>query len=145
MRLRNILGVFNPLDMTAGFWLLVVALAVCAIPVHCQPLPTSAGSSTPRTAQWYADRDDVRNDVVKLCRDYPGEARTNADCASAWQGNIIAAEREARRNAGDLTPPTSPRYWQRRPLERQEYLTMCGRLSAEQRARVFCRAAGYVG
>ena len=143
MKIRRLFSVFNPLDMTAGFWLQAAALAVCAIPVHGQPLtPTT---TTPRTAQWYADRDDVRNDVVKLCRDYPGEARTNGDCAAAWQGNIIAAEREARRNAGDLTPPTSPRYWVRRPLERAEYLAMCGRLSPEQRSRLFCKAAGHAG
>lgn len=145
MKIRRLFGVFNPLDMTAGFWLHAVALTICAIPVHSQPLVNNATTTTPRTAQWYADRDNIRNDVVKLCRDYPGEARANGDCAAAWQGNILAAEREARRNAGDLTPPTSPHYWTRRPLERAEYLAMCSRMTAERRNRAWCKAAGYAG
>ena len=51
------------------------------------------------------------------------------------------AEAEARRNLGDLTSPTSPRYWATRPIERARQLSYCGRMTAEQQARFYCDAA----
>ena len=51
------------------------------------------------------------------------------------------AEAEARRNQGDLTSPTSPRYWAARPIERARQLSYCGRMTAEQQARFYCDAA----
>ncbi len=138
--LRYVIRYFTPRpNLASGFWLFVAAGIVCSIPT-CAP---KASAQTVRGAEWYAINDNIRQDVLKLCRDHPGEARTNRDCAAASQANILVAEREARRNIGDMTPPTSPTYWRRRPIERQEYLTWCGRMTPEQRARVFCRAAGY--
>lgn len=115
----------------------VLGLAACAVPARGQPL-----NSTAPTANWYADHPRERAAVVEICNQNPGPARTNDNCAAAWQGNIIAAEREARRNQRDIaTPPSSPEYWRRRPEERREYLAWCGRMSPEDQARSWCGSA----
>ena len=82
----------------------------------------------------------------------PGPARGNDNCAAAWQGNIVAAEREgqrraaaaaeeAQRNRGDTTPPSSPEYWRRRPEERAEHLARCDRMDEAAQGRFFCTPA----
>lgn len=114
----------------------VLGLAACALPARGQPL-----NSTAPTANWYADHPRERAAVVEICNQNPGPARTNDNCAAAWQGNIIAAEREARRNQGDRTPPSSPDYWRRRPEERAQHLATCNRVDPDVAARIWCGPA----
>jgi hypothetical protein len=115
------------------FRLTALGLALSALP---------CSSESVRTAQWYAQNHEARFEMVERCNNNPGQARRSDDCAAAWQGNIIAAEEEARRNLHDNTPPTSPRYWQRRPLERREILTRCAGLpEREQAASMLCTMA----
>jgi len=96
-----------------------------------------------RTVTWYADHPDVMARVLGLCRNDPGHGRDNPDCINADQAQILVAEREARAHIGDLTPPSSPRYWAARPQERAEKLADCARMRPEDRARSFCAAAGF--
>ncbi|TCZ54617.1 EexN family lipoprotein [Roseicella aquatilis] len=130
-----------------------------------QPLPPQER----RTVSWYVANPWALEAVTRACRDDPGRLRGSPDCVNADQARIVVAEREARaraglrpeppagatpdaeraraaeaearRNLGDLTPPTSPRYWAARPVERARQLAYCGRMSGEQQARFYCDAA----
>lgn len=114
----------------------LIALAANIVPAATDPLVSSAP-----TATWFADHPHERAAIVAICNDNPGPARTDARCAAAWQGNIIAAEREARRHFGDRTPPSDTRYWIQRPEERREHLATCNRVSPEEAARIWCPQA----
>jgi hypothetical protein len=117
--------------MTARRLALAAALVACALPAHGQqPAPT---------ATWFADHPRERAALVELCRDNPGPASRSDHCAAAWQGNVIAAEREARASIGqmDWTSPTRPEYWIRRPEERAEHLRWCERITDPEAARRF--------
>lgn len=121
-----------------------------------------------RTVSWYAANPWALEAVTRACRDDPGRLRGTPDCVNADQARIVVAEREARaragvgptapvetpdlerarqaerearRNLGDLTPPSSPRYWAARPVERAQQLAHCARLTPQQQARFFCDAA----
>lgn len=137
-----------------GLWPVVLALGVLALPAlrscpaHGQPLPPRAE----RTASWYADHPDVLARVTELCRDDPGNLRNDPDCVNAAQARVIAAHREADRadaerrgrgvrRPGDLTPPSSPRYWRDRPEERAQKLAYCERMTPAQQAGFFCAPA----
>lgn len=126
-------------SLSSGLLLLLAALAVCALPVRGNEIPPLSK----RTASWYADpaNADTLVIVTRVCRDDPGRLRADPDCVNAAQGRILAAEAEAKRNLGDMTPPTNPEYWRRRPLERAEHLAHCSRMTAEQQAILLCDAA----
>lgn len=135
-----------------GYWrLLALALAAAALcgGGHARPARgQEAGPPVPaavpreaRTAQWYARHHEERFAVVDWCNDRPGPARRSDECAAAWQGNILAAEEEARRNLGDTSLPTQPEYWRRRPVERREVLARCKGMTPEEQARWWCAAA----
>ncbi|MGG5810547.1 EexN family lipoprotein [Falsiroseomonas sp. CW058] len=155
-------------DLLGGLGLLLWTLAFLALSAAlgvAQPLPPQER----RTVSWYAANPWALEAVTRACRDDPGRLRGTPDCVNADQARIVVAEREARaragmrpeppagatpdaerarqaeaearRNQGDLTSPTSPRYWAARPMERAQQLAHCGRLTAEQQARFYCDAA----
>lgn len=80
----------------AGF--VAFTAAVSFLPTASPPQPQQPA----RTAEWFAapanDAERVR--VILHCRANPAEARSSADCAAAWQSNILVAERDARRALG---------------------------------------------
>lgn len=133
-------------------------------PVGTQPLPPQER----RTVSWYVANPWALEAVTRACRDNPGRLRASPDCVNADQARIVVAEQEARtragigspsplgpsetdrtrqaaaearRNLGDLTPPSSPRYWESRPMERARQLAHCSRLTTEQQSHFFCDAA----
>ena len=155
-------------DLLGGLGLLLWTLAFLALSAAlgvAQPLPPREQ----RTVSWYVANPWALEAVTRACRDDPGRLRGTPDCVNADQARIVVAEREARaragmppsapagvnpdaersraaaaeaqRNLGDLTPPTSQRYWEARPLERARQLAHCGRLTPEQQARFFCEPA----
>lgn len=154
-------------DLLGGLGLLLWTLAFLALSAAlgvAQPLPPREQ----RTVSWYAANPWALEAVTRACRDDPGRLRGTPDCVNADQARIVVAEREARaragmrpeapaatpdaerarqadaearRNLGDLTSPTSPRYWATRPIERARQLSYCGRMTAEQQARFYCDAA----
>lgn len=125
-------------------WVILAGLAA-AIPAKGQGISVYSPTTTRQapSADWYADRPEARRKVAESCAQYPEAAKTNADCAAAWQGQIIAAEREARSRSGlfDQTPPTRSRYWALRPEERAETLEYCARMTPQQQAGFFCGPA----
>jgi hypothetical protein len=154
----DLLGGLDLLLWTLAFLVLSAALGVA------QPLPPQER----RTVSWYAANPWALEAVTRACRDDPGRLRGTSDCVNADQARIVVAEREARarsgiqpetppatpdaerarqaeaearRNQGDLTSPTSPRYWAARPMERAQQLAHCGRLTPQQQARFYCDAA----
>jgi hypothetical protein len=154
-------------DLLGGLGLLLWTLAFLALSAAlgvAQPLPPREQ----RTVSWYAANPWALEAVTRACRDDPGRLRGTPDCVNADQARIVVAEREARaragmrpnapavtpdaerarqaanearRNQGDLTPPSSQRYWEARPLERAQQLAYCGRMNSEQQARFYCDAA----
>jgi hypothetical protein len=133
-------------------------------PGLAQPLPPQER----RTVSWYVANPWALEAVTRACRDDPGRLRASPDCVNADQARIVVAEQEARaragvgptpsmgpseaertrqaaaearRNLGDLTPPSSPRYWESRPMERARQLAHCNRLTVQQQSRFFCDAA----
>lgn len=155
----DLLGGLGLTLWTLAFLVLSSALGVT------QPLPPREQ----RTVSWYVANPWALEAVTRACRDDPGRLRGTPDCVNADQARIVVAEREARartgmrpdapageandaersraaaaearRNAGDLTPPTSQRYWEARPIERAQQLAYCGRMTPEQQARFFCAPA----
>jgi hypothetical protein len=95
-----------------------------------------------RTASWYADHPSILAKVTELCRDDPGHAVRNPDCMNASQAQVLIALRNAdHRNAGNLTPPSDPQYWQLHPGELPFQLAICDRLSPEDQRANWCRSA----
>lgn len=126
-------------DLLGGFRLLVwffIFMLLCSF-AEGRDLPPAGD----RTVTWYAANPWALEAVTRACRDDPGRLRATRDCINADQARIVVAEREARANRHDTSPPTSPSYWARRPLEREQQLAYCGRMTAEQQARFFCDAA----
>jgi len=80
-----------------------------------------AAAAEERSASWYADHPKERAAVSTLCKDYASQARSNPNCDNAFQGNLIAGEREARRrtqtaqagqrDSGVSNLGTSLEYW----------------------------------
>ena len=125
----------NPGQLGRGFLcLMFLAMLAHAIPAHGQ---------TQRDAEWYVQNPGARRAVVLACNRQPYEARSNPDCAAAWQANIIATKRETMQQGGmmDWTPPSNPRYWRDRPEERAEKLAWCDRMSPAEQANFFCDPA----
>jgi hypothetical protein len=112
-----------------------LTLAVLA----CAALTASAQSPAP-SATWFADNPGPRNRILDLCRDHPGPAERDDRCKAAFEGAGIAAAREARRNRGDLTPPTLLKYWFDRPEQRREHLASCSRIPPSM-PRLWCTEA----
>lgn len=115
---------------------MAAALLLSAVPRQARSAEGCRGD-----AECYAARPKLRHDVIEACNRFPQAAKENPECAGAWQGNIIAAEREARRMAGLNIPPSSPGYWRAAPEERREYLAWCDRMPAEDQAKIFCGPA----
>jgi hypothetical protein len=111
------------------------ALAVLALAA----LPALAQQPSP-SATWFADNPGPRNRILDLCRDHPGPAERDDRCKAAFEGAGIAAAREARRNLGDRTPPTSLKYWLDRPEERREHVASCSRIPPSM-PRLWCPEA----
>jgi hypothetical protein len=154
-------------DLLGGLGLTLWTLAFLALSAAlgvAQPLPPQER----RTVSWYAANPWALEAITRACRDDPGRLRGTSDCVNADQARIVVAEREARaragmrpetppatpdaerarqaanearRNVGDLTPPSSQRYWEARPLERARQLSHCGRLTPDQQAHFFCEPA----
>jgi hypothetical protein len=115
-----------------------LSLAVLA----CATLPAMAQSPSPSpSATWFADNPGPRNRILDLCREHPGPAERDDRCKAAFEGAGIAAAREARRSRGDLTPPTSLKYWIDNPEERREHLATCKRVPADVAERLWCTQA----
>jgi hypothetical protein len=105
----------------------------------CVGLPAAAQSPSP-SATWFADNPGPRNRILDLCRDHPGPAERDDRCKAAFEGAGIAAAREARRNRGDLTPPSLLKYWLDRPEQRREHLTSGSRIPPTM-PRLWCAEA----
>ena len=131
---------------------IVLSLALLFLLSLCSAQGQTLPPTQQRTASWYADNPAALDYVTRLCRDDPGHLRSTPDCINAAQARIIVAQRDAERTAqsrigpgprmpGDLTPPSSPRYWRDRPEERAQKLAYCDRMSPEAQARFFCAPA----
>jgi hypothetical protein len=94
-----------------------------------------------RTVEWYAAHPAERAKVRSACLNDPGHYRNNPDCINAQRGDLSAAAATARQHAGDLSSPSSPEYWTKRPNERRFKLAYCGRMNAQQQAAADCGAA----
>jgi hypothetical protein len=122
-----------------------VVIAVCSslgIAVGWTTAIMAAPQQQERTASWYADHPSILEKVTKLCRDDPGHAVHNPDCMNASQAQVLVSLREAeRRNSGNLTPPSDPKYW---PLHLEEWsyrLFICDHLPDDAKAANWCPAA----
>jgi hypothetical protein len=105
-------------------------------------LTMAASPQQERTASWYAAHPTILENVIKLCRDDPGQAVRNPDCMNASQAQVLIALRDTdNRNSGNLTPPSDPRYWQIHPGELPLQLAICDRLSPEAQAANWCQSA----
>src|ERR1044072_7769370 len=69
----------------------------------------SAGAQT-RTGSWWASHPAERGAMRNACQDNIGQSRHIPNCANAFQGDIIAAERQTSMHTfgGD---PRRPDYW----------------------------------
>ena len=129
----------------SGFWVISAGVLFCGIS-SCV-----ANAQTTRTATWYADRPAEMARTLESCRDNPGHLRNTPDCINAHQAQYVVAERQARLQPGwdqpdrprpgDLTPPSNPRYWADRPVERRRHLLYCSRMQPAEQARVHCDVA----
>jgi hypothetical protein len=113
-------------------------------------LASSADAGTVRTASWFADHPAQRKLVLGYCQDDPGEASRQPNCANAFQGEIIAAEIDARRHVGANVSPTVPGYWTRPENAEQLrfWALQCARAkgaSAEVRRSMNCDAIAQAG
>ena len=63
-------------------------------------LATPCRADSVMTATWFADHPDERSKVNTLCKDNPGEAKHNANCENAFQGDVIAETRAAQAKTG---------------------------------------------
>jgi hypothetical protein len=125
---------FLPSPPVRQFWRwLAIAIVAAAL------MPAKAQES--RSARWYANNHEARAQMVERCRNHPGPSRRSDQCAAAWQGNILAAEEEARRAANDNSLPTEQKYWTTRPMERGQHLKTCERMPEDWQARNFCGPA----
>lgn len=115
-----------------------VAIILIAFPALAQTRPAS----------WWATHPNERSAMRYACQENIGQSRHIPDCANAFQGDIIAAERETSRHTigGD---PRQPAYWldPRNAAQRRFYGLQCTRpgLTPSQQASLFCpaiRAAG---
>jgi hypothetical protein len=121
-----------------------VTVACCSLGLITGVIATSiaAPPQQERTASWYADNPSILEKVTKLCRDDPGQAVHNPDCINASQAQVLISLREAeRRNSGNLTPPSDPRYWPLHPQERSYRLFICDRIPEAAKAANWCQAA----
>jgi hypothetical protein len=77
---------------------------------------------TVMTATWFADHPDERSKVNALCKDNPGEAKHNANCENAFQGDVIAETRAAQAKTGMRVgvSPSDPAYW-RDPANAEDF------------------------
>ncbi len=50
-----------------------------------------------RSASWFADHPQQRAAVAVVCNEYASQAHTNPNCDNAFQGGLIAANRDAQR------------------------------------------------
>lgn len=110
----------------------------------------SAVASEVRTATWFADHPEQRRQVVILCLDNPGEAKRSPNCDNAWQGDVIAATRNAQLHVGANVPPSDPRYWRdpRNADARRFWAMQCDRAktsSAHVRQSMSCDAIQAAG
>lgn len=139
-------------SLFGGTWTIVLALVVLSLMGTCSARGQNLPPAAQRTASWYANNPTVLDLVTALCRDNPGRLRHDPDCINAAQGRLIVAQRDAERaqrshigpgprRLGDLTPPSSPRYWRDRPEELREKLAYCDRMTAEEQSRFFCAPA----
>jgi hypothetical protein len=101
-----------------------------------------------RPASWWASHPSERNAMRSICQENIGQSRHIPNCANAFQGDIIAAERDTALHtlSGD---PRQPSYWldPRNADQRRFYGLQCSRpgLTPSQQASLFCpaiRAAG---
>ena len=90
----------------------------CVIAIAAIGVATAAAAEE-RSASWYADHPKERAAVSTLCKEYASQARSNPNCDNAFQGNLIAGEREApaastdgvQRDPGVSNLGTSLEYW----------------------------------
>lgn len=111
-----------------------------AIILALAPLSAMAQEPSP-PASWFADHSREREAILRICREYPGPAERDDRCKAAFEGAGLAAAREAHSRLGDLTPPSSVKYWLDREEERREHLATCGRVPADVAARLWCAQA----
>lgn len=129
----------------SGFWTISAGVLFCGLS-SCE-----AHAQVARTVTWFADRPAEMARTLEACRDDPGRLRHAPDCINAHQAQYVVAERQARAlpgaaqpdrpPPGDLTPPSSPRYWVDRPAERRRHLLYCSRMQPAEQARVHCDVA----
>jgi hypothetical protein len=110
----------------------------------------TAAASTIRTATWFADHTPERQQVLALCRDNPGQAKYNANCDNAFQGDVIVANREAHQRIGIALSPNSPMYWTRpeNAGQRRFWAEQCQRAryaSVAVRQSMHCDAIAWAG
>ena len=74
-------------------------------------ITVSANATEVRTTTWFADHPEARRQVLALCNENPGEAKHQPNCANAFQGDIVAATREAKAHVGSGASPNDPAYW----------------------------------
>jgi hypothetical protein len=106
------------------------------------PIAAHAGEpqQTYRTASWYAEHPAILDQITRLCRNDPGRAVHNPDCANASQAEVLVALKDSQ-NSGDLTPPSNPRYWKIHPGELAQQLWSCDHVSEAAKAALYCAAA----
>lgn len=116
-----------------GYWAALLATAVVSA--------GAANATEVRTASWFADHAHAREQVTEICRDNPGQARSNPNCANASQGQILASINEAKRQSGIGAPPNTVSYWLANRSELPQRLAICDRASQANQEALYCPAA----
>lgn len=138
---------FNVPPSAFGAPLLIFLACAAGLDLVKQCSAAEPGALPPtaeRTASWYEANPGFMRRMLAACRNDPGHGWNHPDCINARAGEVLEAEKSARRAAGmsgDLTPPSSPRYWIIHPNELPGQLQRCSKLSPEAQRAYFCDAA----
>ena len=125
------------LALAASLSLLLIGLSAPARAQAQAPYPPEGQ----RTVEYYVQHPDMRFRVNRACLNDPGHYRNNPDCFNADQANLEAAARQSHREVGDLSNPSTPAYWDKRPHEREFKLGLCSHMPPEHQAKAYCYPA----
>ena len=101
-------------------------------------LPATAAET--RTVMWFVGHPTEMKEMLRSCRNDPGEARHVAECENVTQAELVLATNEAEAET-DMTSPRDPRYWQRHPTELAPVLAGCEHANARLWHVLYCESA----
>ena len=77
------------------------------LPIAATLSITAAAQAEERSATWFADHPKERAAVAAVCLEYSSQAHANVNCDNAYQGDVIAATRDAQRHVAGVASGVS--------------------------------------